>query len=228
MEAVSKVKASSRPKQKDNIYYVIGLIVAIALFVVSLAIAHAHRITGWQASVFYWFNNWPDGLTKPALWLSEGLGAGYPIALCVIVPALFKRFKLAWRFLVTVGGAGVIMEIGKMIAKEPRPVVMLNGALHERAIETGLTSFPSGHVAVATAMAMTTWLILPRAWRWLCIVWIAVVAVSRLYLGVHAPVDVIGGFAMGMIAACVVQLLPHAFAKKVHLDNDSPLLDPGF
>jgi membrane-associated phospholipid phosphatase len=227
MDAESKVKSPRQTKQPDNSYYVLGLIFAVILFFVCVTIAHAHKISGWQASVFYWFNNWPNGLTKPALWLSEGLGAAYPIILCVAVPALFKRFKLAWRFLVTVGGAGVVMEIGKLIAKEPRPVVMLGGALHERAIETGLTSFPSGHEAVATAMAMTLWLILPRPWRWLCVVWVVVVGVSRLYLGVHAPVDVLGGLAIGMMAACIVQLLPQAFAKKVHLDGDN-LLEPGF
>lgn len=215
------------PNESDR-GYKIALVIAALLFVVCVAIAHQHKITGWQLGVFRWFNNGPDGFRVPALWLSEGLGAAYPIVLCVIIPTLYKRYKLAWRFLVTVGIAGVVMEIGKMIAKEPRPVVLLHGDLHERAIETGLTSFPSGHAAVATALAMTLWLILPRRWRWVSIVWIGLVLISRLYLGVHAPVDVIGGFAIGLMAACAVQLLPHKFAKTLHLDNDTSLLQPGF
>jgi glycosyltransferase 2 family protein len=208
--------------------YAAGLVIGAVLFIFSVAVAHAHAITGWQRSVFYWFNNWPNGWTTPANWLSEGLGAAYPIVLCVVIPALFKRFKLAWRFLVTVGAAGVLMEIGKLIAKEPRPVVLLGGHLHERAIETGLTSFPSGHAAVATAMAMVLWLILPRMWRWLCVAWIVIVVISRMYLGVHAPVDVIGGFSIGLMTACVIMLLPHKLAKTFHLDNDTNLLEPGF
>lgn len=208
--------------------YVAGLIIGIILFVPSLLIAHAHQLNGFQERLFYDFNNLPGYFRLPALWVTEGLGAGYPIAICIIVPALFKRWRLAWRFFFTVGGTGVVMELTKIFAKEPRPYVLLHNHLHVRATELGLNSFPSGHEAVATAMAMTLWLILPRSWRWLSVLWIIIVAVSRLYLGVHAPVDIIGGFAIGLMAACVVRLLPPTLAKKLRLDNDKSLLEPGF
>lgn len=121
------------------------------------------------------------------------------------------------------------MEIGKMIAKEPRPVVMLhNSNINVRAVELGLTSYPSGHVAVATAMAMTLWFILPKAWRWVSVAWIVVVAVSRLYLGVHTPNDIVGGFAIGLVCVCVIRLLPHALSKTLRLDMDKPLTEPGW
>lgn len=223
-----------RPTAKDHNTepypraYIAGLIIGVVLFIPSLLIAHAHQLPGVQRSIFYDLNNLPNYFRLPALWVTEGLGAGYPIAVCIIVPALFKRWRLAWRFFVTVGGTGVVMELAKIIAKEPRPYVLLHGHLHQRAIETGLNSFPSGHEAVATAMALTLWLILPRAWRWLSVFWILIVGVSRLYLGVHAPVDIIGGFAIGLMAVCVVRLLPPPLAKWLHLDNDKPLLEPGF
>ncbi|HEV2403746.1 MAG TPA: phosphatase PAP2 family protein [Candidatus Saccharimonadales bacterium] len=204
--------------------YIIGLFIGIILFVPTLLLARHHQLDGWQARIFYDVNNWPNYLRIPALWITEGLGAAYPIALCVLIPLAYKRFRLAWRFAVTVGGAGVVMEIGKLIAKEPRPAVLLHGHLHERAIERGLTSFPSGHEAVATAMALTLWMILPRPWRWLAILWIGIVAISRLYLGVHTPVDVVGGFAIGLMAVCFIRLLPNVIAKPLRLDADTPLL----
>lgn len=230
---MSEVQAGSKPvktidRKRYPTSYAAGLVIGLALFAVSLAIAHAHQLNGWQERVFYDFNNLPGGFTKPALWVTEGLGAGYPIAVCILVPLLYKRYRLAWRFLFTVGGTGVVMEAAKLIAKEPRPYVLLHNHLHLRAVELGLNSFPSGHEAVATAMALTLWLILPRAWRWLSVFWIVVVGVSRLYLGVHAPVDIIGGFAIGLTAACFVRLLPERIAKPLHLDDETALLKRGW
>jgi membrane-associated phospholipid phosphatase len=213
-----KKRAEDEPKTG----LIICLVVAVVLFVITAFIAHRHQLTGLQARLFYDIDNLnlPSGFTTAARWLTEGLGAAYPIAVCVIVPLLFKNFRLAWRFFVTVGVAGAISDlIVKYIINEPRPIVMLNGHLHQRVIETG-PGFPSGHETVATAMALTLWFILPPRWRWLSVLWLTVLAFSRLYLGVHTPVDIIGGFAVGLMVVCVVRLLPPVIAKPLRLESD--------
>ena len=207
--------------------YIIGLLAAIVIFVPALLIARKHNLSGFQLSIFRDLNNLSNSFKYPALILTEGLGAGYAIAACVVVPAAFKRFKLAWRFFVTAGGTTVVMYIAKIIAKEPRPAALLHGHLHIRATEVGLNSFPSGHGAVSTALALTLWQVLPRRLRWLPILWIVIVAVSRIYVGDHTPNDVLGGFALGLGAVCIIRLLPYKFAKKVHLENEG-LLEEGF
>jgi membrane-associated phospholipid phosphatase len=222
----------SRNKAHDiNNYptsYIVGLVVGLLLIIPTLIIARHHQLNGLQARIFYDFNNLSDVFKVPALIITEGLGSGYPIAICLLLPLLLKRYRLALLFLVTVGGTGVVMEAAKMIAKEPRPFALLHGQIHQRAVETGLNSFPSGHVAVATAMALTLWLILPKKWRWLSIAWIVIIGVSRIYLGVHTLNDVVGGFAIGLAAVCFVRLLPPAIAKPLHLDRETPLLERGF
>lgn len=214
-------QANTRP-------YLIGLIIGLVLLAVTLLIARTHEFSGLQLTIFRAFNDLPDALRLPALWITEGLGAAYPIVLCALVPALYKRYRLAWRFAVAGAGSVVGLEIGKLIAKEPRPDVLLNHQLHLRANEPGLTSYPSGHMAAATALALVLWAVLPKQWRWLSMVWILVVAASRLYLGVHTPNDLVGGFAIGLIVVCVIWLLPAKLAKPLRLDNDKPLLDPGW
>lgn len=224
----AEIRHLSEAQQRSRSWYIAGFIIGLLLFIPSFIISLHHSLTGFEARIFYDINNWPNAFKTPALWITEGLGAGYPIAACVLIPILFKRFRLAWRFFFTVGGAGIVMEIVKLIVKEPRPVVLLHGQLHERAIETGLNSYPSGHMVVATAMAMILWMILPKTWKWLSLVWIALVGISRIYLGVHTPLDVIGGVAIGMMAVSFVQLLPFSIAKWLRLDNQKPVLAEGW
>lgn len=208
--------------------YVVGFIVGLILFIPALLIARTHEFTGLQLALFRAVNNLPNGLTQPVLILSEALGAAYPVIACVLIPLLFKRYRLAWRFAVVAGGTVVVTEIAKLLAKEPRPYVVLHNNLHLRASELGLTSFPSRHVATATALALVLWMVLPRAWRWVSVLWILVVAFTRLYLGVHTPNDLVGGFALGLMAVCFIQILPENLTKPLHLDNSKPLLDRGF
>lgn len=225
-------KATKKTKHEINLFgytfpvaYLVGLFIAIIIFVPSIIIAMHRQLVGLNRQVFYDLNNLPNYYKVPSLIITEALGAGYSIVACVIVPIIFKRYKLAWRFFVTVGAAGVLMEIAKLIAKEPRPLALLHGHLHARAVETGLTSFPSGHQSVATAMALTLWIILPKRYKVLSIIWIALVAVSRVYLGVHTPLDIIGGIAIGLFSFYFVRLIPKQLAEKLFLGPEEDLLE---
>jgi len=48
---------------------------------------------------------------------------------------------------------------------------------------------------------------LPRRYRWVVPSAIIGVAISRIYLGVHAPLDIIGGFAIGWFCAEIVRFV---------------------
>ena len=67
--------------------------------------------------------------------------------------------------------------------------------------------FPSGHVATTTAFLLgLAWLFRWR-WAWVAtIVWIPLMALSRIYLGRHFVGDVLGGVAVGTIAAAIAIL----------------------
>jgi len=91
-------------------------------------------------------------------------------------------------------------------------------------IAVGGYSFPSGHAMVATVfygmLGYLIWLNLRERSKtaWIVPVLTALlifsIGVSRIYLGVHFPSDVLAGFAAGglWLTGCIVGL--HAFRKK--------------
>jgi undecaprenyl-diphosphatase len=73
-------------------------------------------------------------------------------------------------------------------------------------------SFPSSHAAnIFAALGVLAWTY--RRWRLPLLVIAALVAYSRIYVGVHYPLDALGGAAIGAGAAAIALWLgPHAEA----------------
>jgi membrane-associated phospholipid phosphatase len=121
----------------------------------------------------------------------------------VLTLLLWKRFRLEAAYLVLVGASLAVMSPTlKWLFHRPRP----DSAL--RLVEAGYYSFPSGHslgsAGVYVAVAVMIAVIAPR-YRVLgavaCVVVVTAVGLSRVYLRVHYPSDVIGGWALGVVWA---------------------------
>lgn len=127
-------------------------------------------------------------------------------------------------YLMVVGFFGTIVnQFLKIVCCVPRPWVKdPNFTIVEsaRAEATGY-SFPSGHTqnAVATygGIARST----KRGWvRWVCIALALVICFSRMYLGVHTPLDVGVSFAIAAALVLVVYpLMEEADRRPVILTN---------
>jgi undecaprenyl-diphosphatase len=59
--------------------------------------------------------------------------------------------------------------------------------------------YPSTHTAVAVALATVVVALVPGRWRWVAVVSATLVGVARVYVGVHYPLDVLGGAALGVV-----------------------------
>jgi len=69
----------------------------------------------------------------------------------------------------------------------------------------GLYGFASSHASNVFALAMFFWLLFRRTYKSTIILfaWAAIVAYTRIYLGVHFPGDVMAGATIGVLAAWI-------------------------
>ena len=73
-------------------------------------------------------------------------------------------------------------------------------------------SFPSGHATVAFASATILALAVPRL-RWPLFALAALIAFSRVYVGVHYPGDVLAGAVLGVGIATALRMLARALRR---------------
>ena len=102
----------------------------------------------------------------------------------------------------------------KHLVARPRPWLTVEG-LRFLVEEHDPNSFPSGHTCAAFAAAGIWWRTLPARWaRVTALVMAILMGLSRLYVGVHFPSDVLAGAAVGLLAAWIVWMVWRTVAGK--------------
>lgn len=160
------------------------------------------------------FLRWLHGLASPfldrvALTLSL---IGGPLPMVGVAALLFVGFCLrrhyheALFFLTTVGGSALLNVLGKVVFRRERPALWISLA------PEGDYSFPSGHAMGSMALvAALVFLLWGTRWRWLVLVvgalFVLGVGLSRLYLGVHYPSDILAGWSVSLAWAFGVHAL---------------------
>lgn len=101
----------------------------------------------------------------------------------------------------------------KNLIARPRPFDMIEGLipLIERPRDF---SFPSGHSASSFAAAVVFWKKFPRRGGFWMFFLAALIGISRLYVGVHYPSDVLAGIALGVGLGYLSQRIGTCIAER--------------
>ncbi|WP_456844670.1 phosphatase PAP2 family protein [Cellulomonas sp. P5_C6] len=159
-----------------------------------------------------------SALTRLMLGVSFLASPVVAVAVLVLWPGWLvwrrRAVAAAATFLVVVVG-WVAAFVVKLVVARPRPPVDL---VHSLAPETGSNSYPSGHVAFAFSVAVAAWFLArgtrrSRPVAIVGVVFVALVAFSRLYLGVHYPGDVVGSVLVSGAAIVLLTGLWHGFIR---------------
>lgn len=180
--------------------FFISLLCMIGFGLMALLVSD-HRIAVFDSTII----SFVQGLESPPLTrvmkFFTNIGAGWPVVLISVLVMWFLYKVLHHRkelilFVAVVAGSTILNDVLKRLFQRARP------SLH-RIVEANGFSFPSGHSMAAFSLygiiAFLLWRHMPTAiGRGMLIMFsaamIMIIGVSRIYLGVHYPSDVIGGF----------------------------------
>ena len=131
-----------------------------------------------------------------------------PVAATAMAAALWWRGSREGATLLAAAvlGSTVVNTVLKAVFRRARPDVW------EPLVGENSYSFPSGHamatMSLAVALVVLAW---STRWRWAAVtagvMYVLAVGVSRVYLGVHYPSDVLGGWSASVLWVTVVVLV---------------------
>ena len=161
------------------------------------------------------------------------LGGFAIITMVCIGSAGFLALQRKWHALVlvvaSIGGGAVVSTLLKAWFERPRPTHVAH------LTEVNSLSFPSGHSMLAAVTYLTLGSLLARTtadrrikiYILTCaVVLTGVIGITRVFLGVHYPTDVLAGWCAGISWALLCSLIARSLQKRGSLEPESPAKPP--
>jgi undecaprenyl-diphosphatase len=181
------------------------LVASLVVFAGCAVVAADGRIDPAERAVFHAINGLPGWLYRPML-VAQYLGV---LAMPLVIAAgalAFRRWRLTVALVLVLPLKLAAERVPKQLVQRERPGTTVPDAIL-RGVPHGGLSFVSGHAIITFAIAGLLALVLPRRWGIVAFVLATCNAVARVYLGAHNPLDVVGGAAIGLAIAAVLDMV---------------------
>ena len=209
---------------------------ASLLWAFTIVVAHITftRVQSFDEQVLLWLRN-PDDLAVPIgpHWLlgaaREITALGSSKVLLVLIFSvvgylwLERRHGMAALVLLSTFGGMFLSTALKRAVGRPRPTVV------PHLVPVGSPSFPSGHSLLSAVVYLTLGVLLARVtadratkiyFMLLAAMLTCLIGLSRIYVGVHYPTDVIGGWVAGLFWALVCGVIARELQRHQVIKNE--------
>lgn len=134
----------------------------------------------------------------------------YIIVAILIVLLIWKKHRLMILFsAVSVFLSRIIIaEPIKILVHRARPYIVLETAKKIITGDTDFKSFPSGHAAIIFAIATAVYFFNKKLGIWF-FVGAILIGISRIFVGVHWPTDILGGAVIGIVSGVIIARIIH-------------------
>ncbi len=205
------IKDQEFPDSHRQLSRCLAFIFLVALFLwIMVSVKTQGILTAWNMPIYHLFRGLRHPLFDNIALAITSLGAKQVVIPTVLIICLYFAVKKYWRtathllacVILASGGVFVI----KQLVKSPRPTGLFQSP--------SSYSFPSGHATLSmllfSAVAMVCIRKLQPAYRalayYIALGIAAIVACSRLYLGLHWLTDVVAGIILGFAVVTVVSV----------------------
>lgn len=150
----------------------------------------------------------------------------------ILLILIFRKFGWKGTFLIIIFVALLITwtdqisGLFKYGIQRPRPCQILREQMRPVLVNCGRYGYFSAHAANAGAISVFIGLILKRWYPksiYILLVWAGIVAYSRIYLGVHYPLDILSGMLFGLPSGWIFYRLFLYFQKRLNIVQSDEL-----
>jgi membrane-associated phospholipid phosphatase len=220
---VALVPLVGLPRPRATRRTALGLLAVVPVLGLLVAQTEAHRGDEWLYRVVNGLGPGPDLLWR----ILDPHTRNYLILIgLAVVAAAVTSLKSVPRTFAKVFASALLawglLEAVYSVYDRPRPEeVIADASLNEHSW-AHLNSFPSGHMAITAALAVSVALAFPRL-RYALWAYVAAVAFTRVMFGAHFPLDTVAGTALGTASAILVAL---AFERRRRLREQGGQAEP--
>ena len=166
------------------------------------------NLLGWGINVAIWFQQFSPAMDLPFKVLTF---MGDEMFFLLFMPLIYwcvNRHTGA-RMIILFLFSAYINAFVKVIAKQPRPFHYDSRV--QKIVEADFGGFPSGHTQGAVVVWGYLASVYKKTWLWiLAVILMILIPMSRVYLGVHFPTDLLGGYIIGALLLVIyIKYAPH-------------------
>ena len=158
---------------------------------------------------------WMDWFWKGITHLGDAGIFWILLTVVLLIPKKTRKAGISAAFALVIGALITNLAVKNLVART-RPYEVIQGL--QLMIEKQKDfSFPSGHTCASFSAAYAiyrTKQVIPKKWGIAAMILATVIALSRLYVGVHYPTDVLGGLVIGLFSGWAGWKLEELFMKK--------------